>query len=118
MGLHENMRNEPVSQLALREPVRVVPSDTMRLAIERMREKKLGCAVVVNEDEEPVGLLTESMITHMIAQKIAILDDSVQQHMADQLPWVKLTDPIADVLEAMQLKNLRCNKNDKPLTKK
>ena len=27
--------------------------------------------------------------------------------MAEQLPWVKLSDPIADVLEAMQLKNLR-----------
>ena len=107
MGLHENMRNEPVSQLALREPVTTVPTDSMREAIQQMREKKLGCAVVVDDESKPIGMLTESMITHMIAQKAAILDDPVQQHMAEQLPWVKLTDPIGDVLEAMQLKNLR-----------
>lgn len=107
MGLHKNMRNEPVSQLALREPVTVAPTDTMREAIKRMREKKLGCAVVVDQANKPIGLLTESMITHLIAQKAVVLDDPVKQHMAEQWPWVKLTDPIADVLEAMQLKNLR-----------
>ena len=35
--------------------------------------------------------------------------------MAERVPWVKLSDPISDVMEAMQLKNTRilCVVDDK-----
>ena len=35
------------------------------------------------------------------------LDDPIEKHMADRCPWVRTDDAIADVLEAMQLKNMR-----------
>ena len=35
------------------------------------------------------------------------LDEPVEKHMAERCPWVRASDPIADVLEAMQLKNIR-----------
>jgi CBS domain-containing protein len=107
MGLRENMRNEPVSALALREPVTVGPGATIREAIEQMRKKKLGCAIVVDPSRKPAGMLTESMLTQLLARDQRVLEDRVADHMAERWPHVKLSDPIEDVLEAMHLKNIR-----------
>ena len=106
MGLHENMQNEPVTQLAMREPVTATQGTSVRDVIVRMREKKLGCAVVV-DNQKPTGILTESMITQMLAKGAPFLDDPIEEKMSEQCPWVKVTDPVIDVLEAMELKNIR-----------
>ena len=107
MGIHENIQTELVSQLAIREPVTASRTTTTRDAIVRMREKKLGCVIVVDDDQKPIGIFTESMITQMIAKGGLILDAPVSDVMSQQCPWVKVTDPVGDVLEAMELKNIR-----------
>lgn len=107
MGLLQNMLDEPVTRLTLRPPVVCKPSDTVEDAIERMREKQLGCVIVVDKEDKPLGMLTESMITQLLLQDPPPLDAPLQEHMADQWPWLYLTDPIADVLEAMQARNVR-----------
>jgi CBS domain-containing protein len=107
MGLKENLSSEQVSRLALREPVLVGPADTIRFCIEKMRERELGCAIVVDDDNRGIGMLTESMIVQMLVHKPVFLDEQVEQHMSAQWPWVKITDPVAEVLEAMTLKNVR-----------
>ena len=50
MGLLENLSAERVDRLALREPILVGPEDTVDFCIKQMREKKLGCAIVVDDD--------------------------------------------------------------------
>ena len=35
------------------------------------------------------------------------MDQPIEQFMAPRCPWVQKGDPISDVLEAMQLKNIR-----------
>ena len=107
MGLQENIRNEPVRQLNLRQPVVCSPETTLRTAIERMRECRLGCAIIVDQEHKPVGMFTESMLTGLIARGSVAWEDPVSCHMAEQWPWVKESDPIADILAAMQLKNVR-----------
>lgn len=107
MGLHENIRNEPVSTLALREPVIVAPDATIRKAIEQMRNRKLGCAIVVDPAGKPAGMLTESMLTQLLAQDHGAVESRVGDHMAERLPRVRLTDPIEDVLDALHMKNIR-----------
>ena len=105
MGIYENMQNEPVSRLALREPITVLPSDSVRQAVERMREGKLGCVIAVDEQHKPVGMFTESMLTQLLAQNPSAVDDPLANHMSSRWPWVALTDKIAVVLEAMQTKS-------------
>ncbi|NIP85141.1 MAG: CBS domain-containing protein [Planctomycetales bacterium] len=107
MGLQENMQQEPVSRLALRDPVTATAETPLREAIGRMRDQGLGCTVVVDEEGKPVGMFTESMLTQLLAQEAANMDDAVARHMAHQWPWVHVTDPIVHVLEAMELKNVR-----------
>ena len=107
MGLQENIRNECVRDLALREPVICGPDESIRQTVERMREKKLGCVIVIDDDHRPLGMFTESMLKQLLVHDPSRIDAPVKDHMAEQWPWVKLNDPIADVLEGMQAKNVR-----------
>lgn len=107
MGLFENMQNEPVTRLAVREPVLCRPDESVRVAVWRMRERGLGCVIVVDNGRKPIGMLTESMITQLLVHEPAALDGPLRACMSETWPWVKQTDPIALVLEAMQAKNIR-----------
>lgn len=108
MGLQQNIQSEPVSRLALREPVTVSAETTLRDAIGQMREARLGCAVIVDANHKPIGLFTESKLTQLLTQQgPKVVDDKIESHATQPCPWVRSTDPIAYVLEAMQLKNLR-----------
>jgi CBS domain-containing protein len=107
MGLQENIRDEPVSKLEVRDPLNVPPTASVRETVGLMRKHDIGCAVVVDDQKKPVGMITESMLAEMVAHGTLRLDDPVSTHMADRVPWVRLSDPIADVVEAMQLKNIR-----------
>ena len=107
MGLQEDIRNEPVGTLALRKPVTAAADTTIREAIERMRAGRLGCVVIVDSDNKPTGMFTESMLTQLVAHHPAVVKERLSDHMAQQWPRVKTTDPIDDVLQALHLKNIR-----------
>ena len=107
MGLQENIQDESVDKLEVRDPVNVPPTASIRETVALMRKHDVGCAIVVDDDQKPIGIFTESMLTEQISHGSLHLDEPVSKHMADRVPWVKLSDPIADVVEAMQLKNIR-----------
>lgn len=107
MGLRENMLSEPVGSLVLREPVTASSDTSLRDAVRSMRGRKLGCVIVVDEDRKPTGIFTERMLTQLIAQNPAGVEDKLRQHMAASCPWVKLTDKIEDVMDALKEKNIR-----------
>jgi predicted transcriptional regulator len=115
MGLQENLRDESVDKLEVRDPVNVTPTATLRETITLMRKHDLGCATVIDEGRKPLGMITESMLTEMLSHGPLPLDEPVKNHMSDRVPWVRRSDPIADVMEAMQLKNVRmlCVLDDK-----
>ena len=107
MGLQENIRVEPVNKLAIREPVVVLPSASLRETVALLRDRDIGCSIVVDDDRKPIGMFTESMLTEMLSHGTPAMDEPIERHMAKRCPWVRSTDPIADVLEAMQMKNTR-----------
>ena len=107
MGLKENLRKDRIDQLNLREPVTVPPSASVRDAVQLMRDKDIGCAIVVDDDRKPIGIFTESMLTETLSHRPASLDEPIHGHMADRCPWVRTTDTVSELLEAMQLKNMR-----------
>ncbi|MEQ8791099.1 MAG: CBS domain-containing protein [Pirellulaceae bacterium] len=107
MGLYENMLTEPISRLALRQAITVEPELSVRDAVLRMREKKLGCVIVIDGQQKPLGMFTEAMLRIKLIESRGILDDSVQNHMARQFPLAQADDPIVTVLELMQAENHR-----------
>lgn len=107
MGLYENMQNEPVSRLAIREPVTAPPGTTVREAIEQMRAANLGCVIVIDKANRPLGMFTEGMLTAILASDRSALDQPLKSQIAERWPWVETTDKVVDVLGAIELKNVR-----------
>ncbi len=107
MGLRENLGLETVRRLELRRLITATPDMLVRDAIQLMRKHDIGCVVVVDEEGKPDGIFTESLLRHLILSGSSFLDEPLKGHMADRCPWVKMTDPIQTVLEAMQINNIR-----------
>ncbi len=107
MGLYENIRSEPVSRLAIREPVVVGPEVLVRDAVQCMRQQKLGCAIVVDNDRKPIGLFAESKLTRLLSERPTALEDPILMHLDMAWPTVSLTDPISCVLSALEVANIR-----------
>jgi CBS domain-containing protein len=107
MGLYENIRSEPVSRLALREPVVVGRDATVRDAVTRMREQKLGCVIVDDDERKPVGLFAESKLTRLLSETPAAIYDPILEHLDPQWPTVESSAPISCVLSALELANVR-----------
>ena len=108
MGLRQNLASEPVSRLDLRKPVLCGRSESVRQAVERMRQRKLGCAIVIDIDSKPIGLFTESMLTRLLNEVgTSLLDDAVSNYVMNPWPTVVETDPIWRVLQEMEIKNTR-----------
>src|SRR5262249_4932100 len=58
MDLAKTLKIDSVSRLALPDPLRVRPAQTVAEAVQRMRQARVGC-VLVCEGEQMVGILTE-----------------------------------------------------------
>jgi predicted transcriptional regulator len=80
---------------------------TIRNAVEQMRDKNLGCAIVINDRHEPVGMLTESELTKLLSKDSSVLDAPVLDHLQSNWPTVTLSDPISYVVDALESANIR-----------
>ncbi len=107
MGLFENMTRDSVRDLNLREPVLVTAQQTIRDVTKALRNKGIGCAIVVNDDQRPTGMFTESMLSQLVVKNRAAIDEPVGGHAAKRWPQVCVTDNVASVLDALEVKNTR-----------
>ncbi|MEE9212530.1 MAG: CBS domain-containing protein [Phycisphaeraceae bacterium] len=107
MGLREDILNDPVSALELRELAAVKRTTTVRDAIGLMRENRVGCVVVLDDQGRPLGKFTERLLIKLLLEDPDHLDHPVEQHMASAWAFVHKTDPIATVIDRMQSKGLR-----------
>lgn len=73
----------PLAQLVKKEPIFVAPDTVTRSALELMAEMHIGCMVVADDEQRPVGILTQSDILPRLL-----------------LSGFDLTRPISDVMTA------------------
>lgn len=107
MGLHNDMLEERVDSLAMREAMIVSPEASVREAIEKMRSKRLGCVIVGRQDSVPLGVFTEHDVMRILVQHTDTLDDAVEGHLGSEFACVRQADLIAEVLKAMGDKRVR-----------
>lgn len=107
MGLMEQLGTDKVRSMNLRKPIVLKPDATVRTAILAMREGRLGCAVVVDEDHKPLGMFTEGQLREELPVNPGMVDRPVEHYMADRFPWVNEEDSVETVLDAMQVNNTR-----------
>ena len=108
MGLRQDILSDPVSVLELRDLVAVKPDTTVRRAIELMRQHRLGCVVIVDDHNRPLGKFTERLLIKLlVADGPDALDQRVSEHMASAWTLVERSDPIAKVIQCMEADKLR-----------
>jgi CBS domain-containing protein len=108
MRLQENLKRECVSDLPLREAIVIQTDTTVSAAIELMRERQLGCAVVTDADGKPLGTFTERTIIDLVLQQPDNLNAlAVGDYMDEEWFSVKQTDSICTVLETIQRRAAR-----------
>ncbi len=107
MALIEKLRTASVRELNLRPAVCVEPDQKVSDVIQAMRDANLGCAIVVDSDNKPVGMFTEGIVRDQIAANPGFIDAPVAEHMATTFPRVTLDDTVDLVLDAMHANNTR-----------
>ncbi len=107
MGLREDILSHPVSELDLREILTLSPDDTVQAAVRLMRLKRLGCVMVVDEQGKPLGKFTEHRLLVKLVEDAQALIRPLKDVMVNDWAEVKLNDPIAKVLDAMQNHGMR-----------
>jgi CBS domain-containing protein len=86
----------------LREAILVRPDTPVRAAIEMMRQKRLGCTIVVDENGKAVGAFTERNVIQLLLQRPGDFDTVlVDHHLDDDWFVMKPSDPIHIVMDAV-----------------
>ncbi len=106
MGLAEKFASTPVRDLNLREMPICDVGATVKEAVEKLQEARVGCAMAT-EDGKPVGMFTEGLLRESFAQNPGVIDETIAAHMAAPFPKVYLDDTVDMVLAAMQANNTR-----------
>jgi len=73
----------PLGSLIKHEPVFVMPETPLRTALETMAEQRIGCMVVTDNEQRPVGILTQSDLLPRVV-----------------LPEFDLNHPISEVMSS------------------
>ncbi|NMG43380.1 CBS domain-containing protein [Aromatoleum toluvorans] len=71
----------PLGQLVKKAPIFVTPDSSLRAALEKMSEMRIGCMVVTDSEQKPLGILTQSDLLPRVV-----------------LPGIDLQRPIGDVM--------------------
>jgi len=108
MGIHQALSQETVSEMPLRRALTVKPGTPVRLAVAEMKKRRIGAAIVVDAEQKPLGIFTERILVRALAADPKRLDQPIDDHVIDcsQLT-VRLDDPVARVIHAMQNSGIR-----------
>ena len=108
MGLQNNIQSERVARLPLREGIIVAADATVRSVMDRMRQRQLGCAIVVDPDGRPLGTFSERTVIELLLQQPDQLEQLTVGRALDEAWYqVRNTDPIVAVLDLVQQQGAR-----------
>jgi len=72
-----------------------------------MKDNKIGCVVVVNESNDPIGIITERDIINNLTVEDANLRSQVVNIMSNPIITLLETNSIMDALQTMTTNNFR-----------
>lgn len=102
MDLARNLRIDSVSRLFPTPPHQITPDRPVSEAIERMREHKVGCLLVVEEGGQLKGILTERDLARRIFAVGRPLTTPVAECMTPDPVTVSSKESIRSAIERME----------------
>lgn len=96
----------PVSVLAIKAPVSVAPTATVRSAVDAMIRNKIGCVLVI-DGTSLIGIFTERDALNRISPQPEALDRPISEYMTHSPETLRTGDSIAYALHSMSMHGLR-----------
>ena len=108
MSLLENIHQEKVAELPLREALLARADLPVTEAIALMKSKRLGCVIVVDDNQKPLGTFTERSLVELLATSPQGLESAVvADHLDSKWACVSSNEPILSVVKGMQVEGVR-----------
>jgi CBS domain-containing protein len=107
MGFRNEMAEDCVRSLPLRDAIMIDPETPLSEAVARMRGKSLGCAVVVDPRGAPTAFFTEQSLLRALLQDPVLDQRPVRDFFDPDFLVVCSSDPITRVWDAVQRNGLR-----------
>jgi CBS domain-containing protein len=107
MGLTDMLESTAISEVHLRTPVCVGPTQTIAEVVQAMRAAHLGCVIIIDSDRKPLGMFTEGMLRELLVQNSRVVQNRIEDHMARRFPCLTASSPVEMILVAMQANNTR-----------
>ncbi|MCA8999470.1 MAG: CBS domain-containing protein [Planctomycetaceae bacterium] len=101
MEFSSSLATDPVRSLPLREPPRISGSYSASAAIAAMRDKELGCAVIVDDQGIPEGIFTERSVIQILSEGRSLDVCTVRQCADSHFVVVREEDPVSVVWNAI-----------------
>jgi CBS domain-containing protein len=107
MGFRQDLEQDHVSSLSLRDAIIVRAETTIAEAVGLMREKSLGCAVIVDPSGTASGIFTEQSLLAALAQHGSLADQTVGDYSDPHFLSLPSSAPISRVWDAIEQDGLR-----------
>ena len=107
MGFREELCEESLDALAIRDAIAVRPLTLVRAAIAAMRSQALGCVVIVNNDYAPIGIFSEQSVIQLLLGGAPLDETPVSEFADPNFLSLPITAPISAAWDAIQNEGVR-----------
>ena len=101
------MPGKLVSRMSKRECFTLNEIDTIKVASQKVEEKKIGCMPVIGKNKKVIGILSERDISQFICKERFNLSISVTQIMTKDLVTCDLNTSVTELMNEMTEKKIR-----------
>ncbi len=101
------MPGKLVSKMSRRECFTLNERDTIKIASQKLEEKKISCMPVVDNNKKVIGILSEKDMSQFICKERFNLSISVSQIMTKDLVTCDLNTSVTELMSQMTEKKIR-----------
>ena len=101
------MPGKLVSRMSKRECFTLNDQDTIKIASQKLEDKKIGCMPVVDKNKKVIGILSERDIAQFICKERFNLTIPVSQIMTKEIISCDLNTSVTELMDEMTEKKIR-----------
>ena len=101
------MPGKLVSRMSERECHTLSETDTIKIASQKLDEKKIGCMPVLDKNKSVVGIVSERDLSQFIYKERFNLSISISQIMSKNLVTCDLNTSVTELMDTMTKKKIR-----------
>ena len=101
------MPGKLVNRMSERECHTLSDTDTIKIASQKLEEKKIGCMPVLDKNKNVIGIISERDLSQFIYKERFNLSISISQIMSKNLVTCDLNTSVTELMDEMTEKKIR-----------